>query len=291
MINPVLRREIKTSLRTWKTFYSIALYLFVLAALLSLFVFISVSNSYYGGFEPETTVQLYFVLSGFQFALTFLIVPSLTGGAISGERERQTLDLMLITKMSTVSIIVGKLLSSIIIVLLMVVASMPIYAVLFYYGGISITDLFLMIVFIVVHAGFVGSMSIFFSSLFKKTVVSIIFVYIIILAVTLGTYVIAMISYYIGYMNDYQNELHWLYYYILLMGNPSVGFLSLVDLQSGQTIIDELFTGMTSGYSYIAINYTWLANLISNVIFTVFFVVLSAKKINPVRPIKIKKVS
>lgn len=97
MINPILERELKTRMRSWKT----AMLLFGYLALLGLvvaFAFFAESNSYrYGayGFDPTVVTGIYSAITLFQLGLLLFILPIFTATSISGERERQTLDLLL----------------------------------------------------------------------------------------------------------------------------------------------------------------------------------------------------
>jgi len=63
------------------------------------------------------------------------VVPGLTSGAISGERERQTLDVLLVTPLSPGEIVVSKLLATSAFITLLVVATLPLYILAFSYGG------------------------------------------------------------------------------------------------------------------------------------------------------------
>ena len=56
-------------------------------------------------FDPSAMVWLYVVLAAVQMGLVLLTAPAVAAGSISGERERQTLDLLLVTKMSPLSIV------------------------------------------------------------------------------------------------------------------------------------------------------------------------------------------
>lgn len=47
-----------------------------------------------------------------QFGMLVLVAPAMTAGSISGERERQTLDLLLVTNTGPVKLVLGKLLES-----------------------------------------------------------------------------------------------------------------------------------------------------------------------------------
>ena len=116
MLNPVFRRETKTSLRNWKVFYAISGYIFLVSLVAAVAIWQIMYNSYAASFNPSEMTTVYIGLTILELALVLLITPSLTAGSISGERERQTLDLLLITKVSPFSIILGKFLSGLSII-------------------------------------------------------------------------------------------------------------------------------------------------------------------------------
>ena len=70
------------------------------------------------------------------------LAPSYTAGAISQEREKQTYDLLAVTPISSLAIVLGKLLSGLSYLGLVVVASIPIASIAFLFGGIDVIDSF-----------------------------------------------------------------------------------------------------------------------------------------------------
>jgi len=60
---------------------------------------------------------------------------------ISSERERQTIDLLFVTKLPPFSILWGKLLASMSFVLLLLLLSVPIFSLVFLFGGIELDQL------------------------------------------------------------------------------------------------------------------------------------------------------
>ncbi|MHB9026890.1 MAG: ABC transporter permease [Armatimonadota bacterium] len=69
--------------------------------------------------------------------LCALIAPALTSGAISTEREHQTLDLLLLTRLSGANIALGKLLSSLSFVGIILLCALPVMAISFMLGGVD----------------------------------------------------------------------------------------------------------------------------------------------------------
>ena len=58
--------------------------------------------------QYSSFMDLYEFVTSMEFLLLMFIVPAVTASSISGERERQTLDLMLTTRMSAGQIVGGE---------------------------------------------------------------------------------------------------------------------------------------------------------------------------------------
>lgn len=91
-----------------------------------------------GGNPYHSMMILYVVVLTIEVVLLCLFVPSAAGGSIAGERERQTLDILLSSRMTVREIVTGKLLSCISMAVLLVVTSIPILAVTSMYGGMQL---------------------------------------------------------------------------------------------------------------------------------------------------------
>ena len=69
--------------------------------------------------------------------LVVFLAPAFTSGAISLEREKQTLDMLAATPISSLAIVVGKLVSALAYVFLLIAASIPLTAIVFVFGGVG----------------------------------------------------------------------------------------------------------------------------------------------------------
>lgn len=277
-INPVLQKELKIRMRGWRSAGMIGIYL-VFMALTASFVMIMSRESYYRiTFDPELALGSYTGLAIMQFVLISFISPALTTGTISGEREKQTLDLLLCTPMSPLSIVTGKLFASISQIILLIIASLPIFSIVFFYGGISIKELLELFGFFIIIAITYGSIGIFFSSYFKRTTAANVLAYGTIAFLCFGT--IFLTIFYIGivYNYDYRNMFPLLYI------NPIIGFSSMLWEQFGIGGVN-LFPGLIMGTSMTAANNVspWIVNLIFNIVLSAMLLLLSARKINPLK--------
>jgi ABC-type transport system involved in multi-copper enzyme maturation permease subunit len=132
-------------------------------------------------------LETYVYLVVMQFLLIVLVAPALTAGAISGERERQTLDLLLCTRVGAFQIVIGKLFSTLAFLALMIFSSLPALAVTLFFGGVAFVDMLVALSFLVLCAFACCAIGIFFSSVFKRSVTSTVFAYLAVFVIGVGT--------------------------------------------------------------------------------------------------------
>lgn len=175
--NPVLTKELKLRFRAFKSFSGLMFYLAVLCIFVTGFLLIYTQFSGTAFFRPSDSFTMFAVLSVIQMGLVMFITPGLTAGAISTEREKQTLNILLTTTQSSTQIIVGKLLSSVAFLVLMLVAGLPLYSLVFLFGGVAPSQLITIFLFYLVTLIAIGSIGIMFSTITKRTIVSMITTY------------------------------------------------------------------------------------------------------------------
>ncbi|NYF24067.1 ABC transporter permease [Sporosarcina sp. JAI121] len=175
--NPVLFKELKLRFRSPKSFIGILFYLLAMCIFVFGFIFTTMNMSGTSYFRPSESFILFGLLSFIQLGLVLFITPGLTAGAISSEREKQTLPILLTTSQSSFQIISGKLSSSIAFLLLLIVAGLPVYSLVFLFGGISPLDFAKVFFFLFVTLLAIGSIGVMFSTLIRRTIVSMIATY------------------------------------------------------------------------------------------------------------------
>lgn len=175
--NPVLVKELKLRFRSFKSFSGLMFYLAVICIFIAGFLMLTTEFTGKGFFRPDTSFMMFAVLTILQMALVLFITPSLTAGAISSEREKQTLNILLTTTQSSTQIIIGKLLSSVAFLVLMLVAGLPLYSLVFLFGGVSPSQLISIFLFYLLTVVAIGSVGVMFSTITKKTIVAMIATY------------------------------------------------------------------------------------------------------------------
>lgn len=141
--NPIISREMKVRMRFARAFWLQGAYLLFLIAIVSMaYHFIVAIQPLRHPAELQERLQVfYYTLLYSLVGIVVLIAPALTASAISFERERRTLDLLLTTPLRPMQILFGKLLASYAFLLLLLVLSMPVVTVCIIVGGATVGDL------------------------------------------------------------------------------------------------------------------------------------------------------
>ena len=174
--NPIVAKEYRIRMRTWRSPLAITVYIVLLGGI-GWAVFSAIASTQAQSGSSGLGSQLFTFLVLFQVALIAFITPALTAGAISGERERQTLDLLFVTRIPPFSIIWGKLLASMSFVVLLLVISVPLFSLVFLFGAVEldqVLEAFLVTAACAMMLGFVGLA---FSTLFRRTLAATVAAY------------------------------------------------------------------------------------------------------------------
>ncbi|BBF44095.1 hypothetical protein lbkm_2783 [Lachnospiraceae bacterium KM106-2] len=232
-MNPVYKKELMLTMRSRRIVFKLLAFnsiiaiitMFVYYLLLDLSTQVSVTS-------VSSILQIYVILAIVEFVLILLIVPASTGGAISMEREKQTFDMLLASTLQPYKIIVGKLLSSISVLLLLIISSAPFAAVVFTIGGITPKDLLELILYFVFLAAFIGSFGIYYSTRIKKTINAIVSTYFTTIALTVGSFFFVYAVFSVNSIkNDVARGAGELI--LLLLLNPILTFVAMLTNQFG----------------------------------------------------------
>lgn len=275
MNNPVLKKEIRTSMRSWKTAGIITVYAAILGAIPALFL-IFTSLDTYRGYNLETLRGVFTIMVFFQLGLLSFVVPALTTNSISGEIQRGTIDLLICTNMTSLDIVLGKLMASLVKVVLLIVVSLPLFSVLSLFGGVDVITLLILMAYYMVVSVLYGSIGIFTSAFFKKNSVSTIISYIIILVLNVGTFVVATVATEIySLKTTFTTDMFAKILYI----NPFSGLINVMDNLMGTGVNITRCSFTFTSYD------TLLINMGINLILSVLIIKLTANKIDPMKKV------
>ena len=174
-LNPIVKKDLQVTVRSMRISWGLFAYEAVLAVtfLLALLVIQETSSYMSGGNIYSNLVYLFPVIAVVQVCIVALYVPIITASSISGEKERQTFDIMLTTCMSPFSIVFGKVVSAVLRILFFVVASTPIMALSFVVGGLGWINLLYYLLALILFSVFSGSIGILSSSFCRKSVAAV----------------------------------------------------------------------------------------------------------------------
>ncbi|MCY0888418.1 MAG: ABC transporter permease [Alicyclobacillaceae bacterium] len=134
MRNPILLKEFRQRMRTVRAPMVVTGYVASMAVLTFLLLYENVQGQLYL-IQPSRSEQVFFVLSLLQMLVVAFLTPAFSAGSMSGERERRTLAVLLTTPLSPFSILFGKVLASSALQCLLLMASLPLYSLVFLFGG------------------------------------------------------------------------------------------------------------------------------------------------------------
>ncbi len=121
--------------------------------------------------------RLLMVLGIGQLAMVILIAPAFTSTAITIERDRNTLESLLATPMSPLSIVFGKMTGSLTFLVLLVLSGVPVLATLLLLGGVEFTEILAVAAVLLLSAVHLGSIGLLVSVLSKRSYRAIIITY------------------------------------------------------------------------------------------------------------------
>lgn len=250
MMNPVYKRELTIASRSIRLALIFMAFNGILAvvALLNMYTVVE-QVRVTAEIQYSRFLELYVFVSGIEFIMLMFIMPALTASSISGERERQTLDLMLTTTMHPREIVSGKLFSAMTTLLLLILSGIPVQALVFVYGGITISDMVMLLICYGAVALLAGGTGIFFSALAKRSTVATVCTYAFIIILVAGTYAINAFSFKMSQneINSYMSTISTvtkqatsgIFIYLLLF-NPAVTFYTVINEQAGSGSIRTL---------------------------------------------------
>lgn len=142
--NPVLLQELRHRVRGHRSWIILSAYLLLTSVptVLIYLAFLSAMSRGPGIGEIGAVGKIIFYTVVFvTLTQVCVIAPSLTAGSITGEKERQTFDLLITTPLSSAQIILGKLIAALAYALLLIFAALPLASLSFLFGGVSATEL------------------------------------------------------------------------------------------------------------------------------------------------------
>ncbi len=177
--NPVVGRELRVRARFGRSYWLQALYLFFLILIvLPTYDAVVRENLLRNPFEAQRSLQgFYWVIILTLSTLIALIVPALTANAITLERERRTLDLLVATPLTARELLTGKLVGSMALVLLLLALTLPISAISLLLGGTTLAEMMETYAMVALSAMVLSALALFSSAYAKNSTLAVFWSY------------------------------------------------------------------------------------------------------------------
>ena len=194
-------KELRGRMRGRRAFVILTLYLLFLAIIAWAWQLIvarhyDATNSLNGGSAAFASAligqEIFGALLLVETLLVVFLAPAFTAGAISLEREKQTLDMLAATPISSVAIVVGKLLSALTYVFILIGASIPLTAMVFVFGGVGPDEVLRGYVVLLVSAIGLGALGLFISAVMQRTQAATVVTFFGVIFLTMGSLFIVL---------------------------------------------------------------------------------------------------
>ncbi len=286
--NPVVLKELRGRMRGARAFVVLTVYLVLLGAFSSL-VYVAVSESSTNASGQVTVGEigrtLFGGIVGIEMLLVAFIAPAFTSGAISGEREHQTYDLLRTTLLPSHSFVLGKLLSAMLYVLLLLLAAIPLQSIAFFFGGVAETEVILSFVILAATALLFSTIGIYFSARSNRTLTASVMTYATAMFIMFGLPIIlGAIMLLFGFsLSDVQSsdtEVALLYISggLLSLNPAATALLTQYILLNQRTV--GLFPYTLSGGDQVTLISPWIPFTVIYLLLTVVFFVLAVRRVH-----------
>ena len=179
LANPLASKELLARMRGPRTFVVVTLLLLPLAAVAGgFYATIALSTTNDMGNTTPVGKLFFAAVTAVELGLICLLAPALTADLISGERERQTLDLLLVTPLSRRQIVLGKLVAALGSLLLLIVLALPIQALAVLIGGVGLEELLVGLLLLGLTATTYGCVGLYWSARLRTTRGAMLFSYV-----------------------------------------------------------------------------------------------------------------
>jgi ABC-2 type transport system permease protein len=219
--NPIVLKELRGRMRGWRAPVVMTVQLIVMGCFASLIYFAVVEGTQSSGSGSigQTLGQtLFYSTYMLLLVLVVFLSPAFTAGTISGERERKTLDLLITTLLSARSLVLGKLVSALAYIVLLILVALPIQSLALMFGGVVFSEMVVGTLILLVTALAAGSIGVLVSSLMRSSIASTVLTYaaILLFAIGLPVVILMMTGFLSNVLDRVFNDLNWVILAVLI---------------------------------------------------------------------------
>jgi ABC-type transport system involved in multi-copper enzyme maturation permease subunit len=185
--NPVVMRDLRAQMRGARAYWYIGGYLFLLGLLAVAGYAQATGQSLHPAYwsergrnivDAQSNLQsFYLLIYGTLALLVTLIAPAMTAASVVGERQRQSFDLLVTTPLSANQLLVGKLVSSVAFLGLLLVLSLPASALCILLGGATPGDVLRVYFLLAVDGVVLSAIGLYFSCAVRVPLLATVWTY------------------------------------------------------------------------------------------------------------------
>jgi ABC-2 type transport system permease protein len=291
-IQGMLAKELRGRMRGPRAFIVLSLYLFFLVGFTLLIYFVTKLASSSNPTDPVGK-PVFLGLVAFQLGLVCFLAPSFTAGAISGERERQTYELLMTTPFPLVLILGAKLFAALAYIFLLIFAALPLLAISLFLGGVAPEEVLIAFLLLCTSAVLFGTIGLCMSAWVRSTIGAATLAYgamlvpVVALPIVAGTIATSIGVIFSGSSSPSPTVAGFLYYVggIVLSVNPFIaGSLTEVIISQNRSLFFfTLASPFGAGSGRVIAVGPWLIYIVLATIATVLFFLLSVYLARPTR--------
>jgi ABC-2 type transport system permease protein len=239
--------------------------------------------------------NLFAGIVGIELFLVTFIAPAFTASAISGEREHQSYDLLRTTLLPVSHLVIGKLFSALAYIFLLLLSAIPLQSLSFILGGTDLPDMGIAILTLTVTSILLGTIGVYFSARFGRTLPASIATYgaalaiVVVTALVLTLFVLLTNPLMSNNSMEFRNsniseEIHW---GILLITGMLVCTNPVATLQVTNDYLVSQQNPWTFQYTFASGATTtlpspWIVFTGTYLLISAFFFILTIRRINKV---------
>ncbi len=300
LIGALVIKEFQTWLRgrlTFAAFTLLVLLVSMLVFLLGMLILAPDANAAPALFSTTSTTSANIVVANraiFLFGAVGLCVilasavvaPSVAASAFANERQRGTLDLLLLQGPGPVRIVLGKVLAALIFSLLLLAVGAPFFAPSWSFGGVQADQVIALITIVCTTTLFFCALGVFFGALLPGSLQAALFAQATALFVLFGTLGLQLaVAILAG--NDFFKPLLWLNPFLALLsgGGPATDAFARGAPQAFRTVLSLPPQSWAPGVLLPA----WVIGSLGWSILSILLIVGAAVAIEPMHPLKVRR--
>jgi ABC-2 type transport system permease protein len=193
-MNPMIRKETLQRMRERRGWILPSLYLVVLGAVVSFAYYVTTDQHTHGVQGWQIGVVLFISSAYTQLILLLLLAPVFSAGALTIEKEQRTLAGLLTSLLRSYQIWWGKSVASVMFVLLLLVAGLPVLSAVFAFGGVGLWEVGIVSLTTVIILASISAISLYWSSAFRRSVHATAVSYVTVVVLTVVTFIIFIVA-------------------------------------------------------------------------------------------------